>query len=105
MLGKKKILIKKNDIQYNLSTQMHSEWQLHSHVTSRKIFTIIEAKENLHRGVAKEHAEDTRRKNNLHKKNKQRNSTLTMPWKTRIFIKEITYDRTSSKCRKKSTSS
>ncbi|EUD64179.1 hypothetical protein C922_05446, partial [Plasmodium inui San Antonio 1] len=38
------ILIKRHDIQYNISTRMNPEWFLHNDVTSRKIFTIIAAR-------------------------------------------------------------
>ncbi|EUD64043.1 hypothetical protein C922_05579 [Plasmodium inui San Antonio 1] len=84
---------------------MQPEWHLHSDMSSRKIFTIIEAKEHLRNDKGRKRRGDTRRKKNLHKENKERSSIVTMPLKTSIFIKEITHGRKSSECRKKGTSS
>ncbi|EUD64475.1 hypothetical protein C922_05138 [Plasmodium inui San Antonio 1] len=71
---------------------------LHNDGTLGDIFAIMNAKEHLQKEATSNHPENTRRKNNLHKKNKQRNSTLTMPRKKSIFMKEITPERTTSKC-------
>ncbi|EUD64009.1 hypothetical protein C922_05613 [Plasmodium inui San Antonio 1] len=97
----KKILIEKDDIQYNISTRMHPEWHLHSDVTSRKIFTIIGAKEHLQRDRRRKRRGHTRRRKNLHKKNKERNRILTVPRKRGIFIRGITHGRTFSEGYKK----
>ncbi|EUD64540.1 hypothetical protein C922_05056 [Plasmodium inui San Antonio 1] len=87
-ITEERILMKKHDIQYNISAMRHPEWHLHNDVTSRKIFTIIEAKEHLQRDRRRKRRGHTRRRKNLDKKNKERNNILTMPREGGIFIGE-----------------
>ncbi|EUD64205.1 hypothetical protein C922_05416 [Plasmodium inui San Antonio 1] len=100
-ITEEEILIRKHDIQYNISTRMHPEWLLHNDVTSRKIFTIIAAKEYLQKDQTKKRREASRRRKNLHKENKERNNIFTMSRKRGIFIEKITPKRISSECRQK----
>ncbi|EUD65873.1 hypothetical protein C922_03597 [Plasmodium inui San Antonio 1] len=80
---------------------MHPEWSLHSDVTSRNIFTMIEAKEYLQKDEAKRRREASGGRKDLHKKNKEQNGIFTMSRKRGIFIEKITPKRISSKCREK----
>ncbi|EUD68434.1 hypothetical protein C922_00830 [Plasmodium inui San Antonio 1] len=98
------IRIKRNDIQYNISRRMHSEWHLHNDVTSRNIFTIIEAREHLQKDETRKHPEHTRRRKHLDRENHTPKDIFRMPRRRYMIVKKITHRKISSRCREKSTS-
>ncbi|EUD66407.1 hypothetical protein C922_03041 [Plasmodium inui San Antonio 1] len=87
----RKVLIKKNDIQYNISTRMKPEGDLQNDT----------AKTSLQNKETRKYPEDTRRTRHLHKRNKQQSKILTIPQKRGMFIKGTKLQGTSSEYHQK----